>query len=204
MIRNIIFDLGNVLLSWRPDQFFLKENYPEQKIKVLLNDIINSDTWKQLDNGDITISEAIDIITLKSTLKRDEIALVFSNCIEILYPIKNNVRLLPLLKKRGYQLYYLSNFPAELFKEVLGLYDFFKYFDGGVISSHVLLSKPDFRIYQTLLDKYGLKTEESLFIDDLINNVNAAKALSIKAIHLEKSEKLTEEIENIIGTDNVL
>jgi HAD superfamily hydrolase (TIGR01509 family) len=199
MIRNIIFDLGNVLLSWDPAEYLKKHNYQEQKAQIILNDIFRSDEWWHLDNGDITTLEAIDKIALKSTLNKDEIALVFNKRMEILYPLKNNIRLLPLLKKRGISLYYLSNFPKDLFEEVIRIHDFFKYFDGGIISSHARLSKPDIDIYKILLDKYQLTPDETLFFDDLNINVLGAKKTGIIAIHLDHSEKLSVYIENIIG-----
>jgi HAD superfamily hydrolase (TIGR01509 family) len=199
MIRNIIFDLGNVLLSWKPSEYLQKQNYSEQKTTIILNDIFRSEEWWHLDNGDMTTRQAIDKIALKSTLEREEITLVFKKRMEILYPLEGNVKLLPLLKKRGINLYFLSNFPKDLFEEVLRVHDFFKYFDGGIISSHMRLSKPDIRIYIALLDKYHLRPDETLFFDDLIINVLGARESGITAIHLDHPEKLSEYIENIIG-----
>jgi FMN phosphatase YigB (HAD superfamily) len=199
MIRNIILDLGNVLLSWKPYEYFEKNNYPEAKIEVLLNDIFKSDEWLKLDNGDISIREAIEMIALKSSLNKNEIALVFDQRIEILHAIENNIKLLPLLKKRGFNLYYLSNFPMDIFPQVLRIHDFFRHFDGGFISAEVRLSKPDTRIYKAFLDKYQLKSEETLFIDDLDINVQGARESGITSIYLDNPEKLSEYIENIIG-----
>lgn len=199
MIKNIIFDLGNVLISWKPSEYYEKKNYPKQRIDILLNEVFKSDEWCQLDNGDISTQEAIEKIALNSSLNRDEIALVFNQRIEILHPIKNNIKLLPLLKKRGFYLYYLSNFSIDLFKEVVSTYEFFKYFDGGIFSADVGLSKPDLRIYNALLDKYLLKSDESLFIDDLNINVQGARESGIASIYLDSPEKLSEYIENIIG-----
>jgi glucose-1-phosphatase len=199
MIRNIIFDLGNVLLNWKPAEYLKTKNYHSEKIEVLLNDVFNSEIWRQLDNGDFSLEEAINRISSKSILKKNEISLVFDQRIEILHPIENNVKLLPLLKKRGFSLYYLSNFPQDLFPEILRIHDFFRLFDGGIISAEVKLSKPDIRIYKMLLKKYNLKSEESLFIDDLHNNILGARETGITAIHLEDPEKLSEYIFDIIG-----
>lgn len=199
MIKNIIFDLGNVLLNWKPAEYLEKQNYSKLKKELILNDIFKSNEWLQLDNGDITTAEAIANIDLKSSLKRDEIDHIFKKRLDILYPLTENIKLLPLLKKKGFQLYYLSNFPLDLFEEVQRIHDFFNYFDGGIISAKVKLSKPDIQIYKTLLDKYKILSKESLFIDDLLVNVLGARKLGIVSIHLEEPEKLPEYFKNIIS-----
>jgi FMN phosphatase YigB (HAD superfamily) len=116
MIKNIIFDLGNVLISFVPSEYLKKKNYPQNIRNTILTDIFYSNEWKMLDNGDITIPEAIDKISRKSPLKREEIALVFNFRTDIMFPLDDNVRLLPALKKHGFSLFYLSNFPLDIFE----------------------------------------------------------------------------------------
>ena len=153
MIKNIIFDLGNVLISFRPSEFFDKKNYPKNIKDKILSDIFGSKEWLMLDNGEITTKEAIDAISLKSSLKKEEIAHIFNLRTELMFPLDQNVRILPELKKQGFRLYFLSNFPIDIFEELKTGYYFFKYFDGGIISSEVKISKPDVRIYEILLRK---------------------------------------------------
>jgi len=198
MIKNIIFDLGNVLISFIPSEYLKKKNYPENIRNTILNDIFRSNEWKMLDNGDITLGEAIEELTMKSTLKREEIALVFKMRTEIMFPLDNNVRLLPALKKRGFSLYYLSNFPLDIFEEIKNDYFFFRYFDGGIISAEVKLSKPDERIFSFLLNKYSLNPEESFFIDDNEENVRSAGKLKIKGLATFGSENISEMIEKVL------
>lgn len=198
MIKNIIFDLGNVLISFIPSEFFKKKNYPENIRKTILNDIFKSNEWKMLDNGDITVNEAIDALTLKSTLKREEIVLIFKMRTEIMFPLDENVRLLPALKKRGFSLFYLSNFPLDIFEEIRNGYFFFRYFDGGIISAEVKLSKPDIRIFSFILDKYSLNPEECIYIDDLEENVKSAESLKIKGLTTFGSENISGLIEKVL------
>jgi len=204
MLRNIIFDLGNVLISFVPSEFLKKKNYPQNIRNTILKDIFRSDEWKMLDNGDITTREAIDSITLKSTLKREEIALIFSLRTEVMFPLDNNVRLLPALKKRGFRLYYLSNFPLDSFEEIRNDYFFFRHFDGGIISSEVKLSKPDLRIFKLFLDKYSLLPEECLYIDDLEENVDSARLAGMKALTTFGSESISDLLEKELGNFNPL
>ena len=117
MIRNLIFDLGNVLISFKPSEFLKRKEYPENKINTILSDIFNGKEWAMLDNGDISTEEAIRSISGRSSLNMAETELIFNMRKEILYPIDDNVRLLPFLKKEGFGLYYLSNFLADLFEK---------------------------------------------------------------------------------------
>lgn len=198
MIKNIIFDLGNVLISFRPSDYFDKKKYPENiKVKIL-SDIFRSKEWGMLDNGDISTEEGIEAIALKSSLKKEEIAHIFNLRTELMFPLDKNVKLLPELRKQGFNLYFLSNFPIDIFENIKAGYYFFKYFDGGVISSEVKFSKPDSRIYKILMEKYSLIPEECLFIDDLEINVETAEAIGMKGLVTFGSEDISKEIENIL------
>ncbi|MGA2405207.1 MAG: HAD family phosphatase [Bacteroidales bacterium] len=198
MVKNIIFDLGNVLISFRPSEYFNKNNYPETIKTTILSDIFGSKEWLMLDNGEITTVEAVDAIALKSSLKKEEIAHIFNLRTKLMYPLDPNVRLLPELKKRGFKLYYLSNFPMDIFEEVRTGYYFFKYFDGGLISAEAKYSKPHSRIYEILLERYSLIAEECLFIDDIEINVKAAEATGMKGHVTNGSLEISKEVEKAI------
>ena len=89
MIKNIIFDLGNVLISFRPSNILKRKIIPEKIRNKILTDIFGSQEWLILDNGDITTEEAIDIISQKSSLKREEIAHIFNIRTEIMFPLES-------------------------------------------------------------------------------------------------------------------
>jgi putative hydrolase of the HAD superfamily len=199
MIRNLVFDLGNVLISFVPSDYLVKKNYPGTIRNTILKDIFQSDEWKMLDNGDITVSEAIESIAPKSSLRREEIALVFSFRRDIMFPLDENARLLPGLRKKGFKLYYLSNFPLDVFEEIKNDYYFFRHFDGGIISSEVKLSKPDVRIYECLFRKYGLIPSESLYIDDLEENVRAAESAGMPGMTTNGSPCIAEQLGSRLG-----
>jgi putative hydrolase of the HAD superfamily len=198
MIKNIIFDLGNVLISFRPSEYFDKQNYPENIKARILSDIFESKEWAMLDKGELSTSEVIDAIALKSSLKKEEIAYIFNRRTDLMYPLDQNVRLLPELKKQGFRLYFLSNFPADIFEEIRSGYYFFRYFDGGIISGEAKFSKPDSRIYEILLENYSLIPEESLFIDDLERNVKAAESVGMKGLVTYGSQEISKEIKKAL------
>jgi len=203
MIKNLVFDLGNVLISFKPSEFFDKKDYPESIKSKILSDIFGSKEWLMLDNGDINTSQAIDLIASKSTLNKEEIAHIFNLRTELIFPLDQNVRLLPGLKKQGFRLYFLSNFPMDLFEEVKTGYYFFKYFDGGVISAEAKSSKPDKRIYEILMEKYNLVPNQCLFIDDLEVNVKAAETSGMNGLVTFGALGISKEIENALAIASV-
>lgn len=202
MIRNLIFDLGNVLISFIPSEFLRRKQYPESKINTILSDIFSGKEWIMLDNGDISTNEAICSISARSSLNRAETELIFNLRKEILYPINENIKMLPALKKEGFKLFYLSNFPLDLFDEVKNDYFFFRYFDGGLISAEARLSKPDIRFFNLIIERYGLNPEETLFIDDLPANVEAASLTGMKGYVTYGSDKIARDIFEIVKISN--
>ena len=201
MIKNIVFDFGNVLISFRPSEYFDKKKYPENIKAKILSDIFGSKEWHMLDNGMINTSQAINSIAATSSLNKEEIAHIFNLRSELLFPLDQNVRLLPELKKQGFRLFFLSNFPLDLFEEVKTGYYFFKYFDGGIISSEVKVSKPDSRIFELLLNKYSLIPEECLYIDDIEINVKAGEAVGMKGLVTFGSPEISADIEKALASD---
>lgn len=180
MIRNIVFDLGNVLISFRPEEYLIRNHYPKDKISLILRDIFNSPEWPMLDRGTIDVNEATERIEKNSALTRAEISSVFNLRSEIMFPLEENTKLLYSLKKDGLRLYYLSNFHADIFNEFNNKYSFFRNFIGGVVSADVKFTKPDPEIYRILINKYKLDPSECLFIDDSEPNVKTAEMLGMK------------------------
>ena len=199
MIKNVIFDLGNVLISFKPAEYLDKNEYSEEYKVRILTDIFNACEWLQLDNGDITVKEAINRISARSSLTRDEIVHIFNIRTDLMFPLFENATLLPGLKKRGYSLFYLSNFPLDIFPEIKSENHFFKFFDGGIISAEARHSKPNIRIYEILLEKYSLIPEECLFIDDLESNVQAAESIGIKGLVTHGSHKIVREVNDALS-----
>jgi putative hydrolase of the HAD superfamily len=202
MIKNVIFDLGNVLVSFRPAEYLETQNYTEEKKKIILAEIFGSPEWLMLDNGDLTTREAISLIAGRSSLKRAEIDEIFDKRFEILVPINPNLKILPELKKQGLKLYYLSNFPLDLWEMVKERmeeeYGFFRYFDGGIISGEARFSKPDPQIYKLLLEKYSLNADECFYIDDIEINVRAAEKTGMTGLSTDGTHDLFELLKKTI------
>lgn len=199
MIKNVIFDLGNVLISYKPAEYLTKMGYPDEEKNIILNDIFLAKEWFLLDNGDLTTREAIEKISERSSLNKAGIASFFDLRTDILYPIVRNTKILPALRKRGFKLYYLSNFPEDIFDEVYDKYDFFKCFDGGIISARVRTSKPDKKIFDILLAKYSISSGDCLFIDDYSPNIKTAESIGMSVLHIQTPDDLPDQIEKVLG-----
>ncbi|MBZ9688619.1 HAD family phosphatase [Clostridium estertheticum] len=183
MLKNIIFDIGNVLLEFKPLDY-LKRTFNDDNIeKLLYKEIFQSEEWLHLDRGTLTQEEAVKIISLRNPNNEIHIKKCMDNWIEILTPIEGTVKTLSQLKEKGYNLYLLSNFHSLAFETICTKYDFFKHFDGGIISYKENLLKPEAEIYTKLLETYKLNADECLFIDDTLVNIEAADKLGIKTIH---------------------
>lgn len=190
MIKNIIFDLGNVLLDFNPKQYLRNKIKDEQKVQALYEEIFLSEEWPMLDRGTITEKEAINNICKRNNGNSELIRSSMENWYDMLTPIEKNVALLKELKKEGYNIYYLSNYHMLAFENVTKRHDFFKLFDGGVVSYVEKLLKPEEEIYNKLIEKYNLKPSECIFIDDTLKNVEKAKSMGFEIIHFKDTSDL--------------
>lgn len=183
MIKTIIFDIGQVLLQYHPKSFLL-EHYKEEDALFLLDTLFLSPLWLDLDRGTKTYAEVQMLLENSYPAYRDTYKFLLANWPFMLQPITSTTHMLPTLKKLGFQLLYLSNFHESAFQSVLEQNQFFRLFDGGVVSFQQQLMKPEPEIYQSLLCAYDLLPIECLFIDDSLANVLAAKQLGFHTIHL--------------------
>ncbi|MBU3183074.1 HAD family hydrolase [Clostridium psychrophilum] len=194
MIKNIVFDLGNVLLNFKPVIYLHTQISDKTKVQEIYEKIFTSKEWLMLDRGMITEKEAINEICNRSAENTELIKLVMHNWYQLLTPIEDTVEVLKKLKHKGYRLYVLSNFHLLAYEDVTKRYEFFKYFDGGIISYKEKLIKPDKDIYDKLIKKYKINPKESIFIDDTIENIESARMLSFKTILYINSKDLRKKL----------
>ena len=204
MIKNIIFDIGNVLLEFKPLDYLQRTFNDNNLEKLLYKEIFQGEEWLNLDRGILTQDQAIKVITSRNPNYEVHIKKLLDNWIDILIPIEGTVRILNELKTNGYKLYLLSNFHALAFETVYSQYDFFKNFDGGIISYKENLIKPESEIYTKLLVTYNLNAEECLFIDDTLVNIEAADRLGINTLHFDNFQTLEKNLNKFIPLKNQL
>lgn len=194
MYKNIIFDLGNVLLNFNSEEYLKTKIIEDDKVSEVHKEIFKSKEWIMLDRGTITEEEAINILVKNSNQNGDLIRLAFENWYELLTPIEDSVMILKKLKNAKYKVYFLSNFHMLAFEYITKKYDFFNFFDGGIVSYREKLLKPEEEIYKRVIEEYQLNPVESIFIDDVQANIEGARKLDFETILFKSSKDLTEEL----------
>ena len=196
-IKNIVFDLGRVLIKFEPKEY-IEQNVPEEKREDFYNGIFGSTEWLMLDRGTLSYEDAKKIFKERVSGVDKQIDRLFNvDLFEILQPIEENVKLLPKLKEK-YNLYILSNFHQPAFEHIFKKYEFFRLFDGHTVSCYYYLLKPEKEIYDTLIDKFNLIPEETVFIDDSKVNIDACEKEGIRGIHLPDYTELKQKLEEFL------
>lgn len=199
MTKNIIFDLGNVLIKYDPFSF-IKQNIKVENQENFYNIVFKGEEWEALDRGTITSNEAIIRLSKKIPQEEKNINKLFSNSIQdVLFLDKTNLEYVKSLKSKDYKLYILSNFHKDGFNYVENMYKLSRIFDGKVISYDCHLLKPEAAIYTLILSKYNLKPEETIFIDDSQNNIIASQKMGIQGIHLKNMKELIKTLNNTLN-----
>ena len=182
MIKNVIFDIGNVILTFSRD-FLLKHFYNGKDYDTLKEYLFKD--WEMLDEDKISLSEYYEKV--KNSLSPELYSYAKSVLDNWEYYMSYNVGIIDLireLKSKGYKLYILSNMTRH-FIERDYKFPILKEFDGIVYSAPIGLVKPDPKIYEYVLNKYSLKAEQCIFIDDMKTNLAAAARFGIKTYHYQ-------------------
>ncbi len=190
MIRNMVFDIGNVLMDFRWKEY-MRSLFGEDEtlIQTINQGIWHNGCWAAMDKGEMD-----GAATLRSTVAfapqyEKEIKLTLDRVAHAFHQFKYSIPWLQDLKRVGINVYYLSNYSAFSVAANPDVLDFIPYMDGGVFSFEVKAVKPEPEIYRCLCDKYDLKPEECLFTDDVPANVKGAQACGFQGIVFEGYEK---------------
>jgi 2-haloacid dehalogenase len=196
-IKNIIFDLGGVLIDWNPEYVYLNEFGGDRKKMQAFFDEVCTFDWNENQDAGYPLAQATE----------DRIALFpeYENLIRMYYgrweemlgeALDGTVELLKkLVDHPEYKVVALTNWSAETFPVALKRFEFLHWFEGIVVSGTEKTRKPFPEIYQTTLNRFDLAAEESLFIDDNARNVAAAAALGIQTIRFHNPEQLAKELQ---------
>ncbi len=181
MIRNIIFDMGNVLLDFNPEVPLSRYCSSEAEKDIVRKELFGGKEWIQRDLGSISLEEMYSSICARIPAKYHG---ALKKCVYewdySMVPVEGAKEFLNFVKREGYGVYILSNASLDFYSYFTRHFAL-DFFDGVVVSADIHIVKPDKEIYEYLLKKYSLKPEECLFIDDREDNVLAAKKLNINA-----------------------
>jgi len=195
-VTTIVFDLGGVLIDWNPAYVFETLIPEEEKRKHFFQNICTHE-WNEEQDAGRTIKEANEVLITKHPEWKEHIKAYYGRWEEMLGgPIEKTVEIFRELKEGGnYKMYALTNWSAETFPKALALYEFLHWFDGRLVSGEEKMRKPFPEFFQLLLDRFNIKKEEALFIDDNLRNAEAAKDFGLETIRFTSPAQLREELE---------
>lgn len=189
MIQNVIFDIGNVLTDFRWREFLQDKGFSEEMVDRIAKASVLNPAWNELDRGEWTDEEILNAFIAADPDIEEELRTAFGQISGMVTPREYAIPWVKQLKEAGYGVYYLSNFSGKAERECSESLRFLPYTDGGILSYRDKLIKPDPRIYKLLLDRFGLRAEECVFIDDTPKNIEAGEACGIKGICFQSYEQ---------------
>jgi putative hydrolase of the HAD superfamily len=197
-VRNVIMDLGGVMLEWNPDHLLMPFQ-PEPQLRRQLRADVFGDAWRMFDRGQLTETELLGRLEICTGQTRDTVTAIVEAARGCLREKPETVKLVRMLRQRGLNLYCLSNMPSPFYEHLRRRHDFWDVFHGVVVSGEIQMMKPEPEIYLHLLERFGLRAQESVFVDDLQVNVDAAKAVGLHAICFQNATQCERELEALLG-----
>ncbi len=197
-IETIVFDLGGVLIDWNPRYLYQKMFDSEEEMEKFLSEVCHS-RWNAQHDAGKPFQEGIDELAEKYPQYKAEIQAYFDRWIEMIGgEITGTSDLFHTLADSGhYRMLALTNWSHETFPLVVNEYQFFKKFEGVVVSGEEKLIKPDAAFYELLLERYQVTAPKALFIDDNKDNIEAAAKLGFQVIHFHSPEQLKQELASL-------
>ncbi len=198
MIKNIVFDIGNVLapFSW---QKTYKKLFGDGELydKIANATVLSEDKWAEIDRGVLTYDEVLESFIKNEPDLSAEIKLAVNTIFDDISQYEYSEDWVLRLKAKGYKVYLLSNFGDKPYNTCLPRFAFSKHVDGGIISYEVRRIKPNNDIFEALCGKYSIKAQESVFIDDSQKNVDAAKALGFNGIVFDEKINVDKKLNDL-------
>jgi putative hydrolase of the HAD superfamily len=208
---NVVFDFGAVLFTWRPVDLMM-ECFPQRaatraEAGHLAHEVFGYHEWQAFDRGTIAMADVVTQVAKRVGVDATVLGTLVESIGERLTPMPESVALFKSLvasraqrAARGgepVRLYYLSNMPVPYARTLERVNPFLQDFDGGIFSGDELLIKPEPAIYQCLQKRYALEPAKTLFLDDLLPNIQAAQAEGWHGIHFHTAQQATQELQTL-------
>lgn len=199
MIKNIIFDVGQVLVDFRWRDYLAELGFSAETIELFGKELIQAPIWGELDLGVRPEADVHEDMCRKLPEHAEEIRKFLDCPMDIVRPFPGTRAWIKGLKDQGYGIYLLSNYPRSLFElHAKYTFDFMDLIDGRIVSAFENLVKPQPEIYELLLSRYGLRAEECVFLDDRQENLEAAAKLGIRTLPVNDQETAIKELDNLL------
>ena len=197
-INTVIFDIGGVMVGLGRLHFFEQFGYSPQMCERLLKSTMKSPHWKELDRGVLTDEEVIDRFVKDAPELETEIRRSMENVHGIVYRLETSIPWIEELRESGRRVLYLSNYSMKVANDNEDAMDFLSHMDGGLLSCDYKVIKPDPAFYMILIEKYGLEPSECVFLDDLEDNLAAARSLGIRTILVKDHEQAAADLKALL------
>lgn len=198
MIKNIIFDVGKVLVEYDPDGMMKKLGFDEETLQTVNQAVFQNELWNESDRGVLSPEELLEAFIANNPAYEKEIRQVIDAVGDTISLMPYTVEWVKGLKEKGYHLYILSNYAEYTYEKTSHKMEFLPYMDGVVFSYRCKLIKPEKEIYEYICKTYELKPEESVFLDDRKDNVEAARNMGMHGIVFENYAQGSETLEQLL------
>lgn len=201
MIKNIIFDVGKVLMAYEPDEYMEKLGFTPREREAVNQAMFQHPFWNESDRGALSSEKLLEGFISHNPDYEKQIRQAYETVGKTITLMPHTLEWVKALKDRGYRLYILSNYAEHTFEQTSDEMKFLPYMDGAVFSFQCKLIKPEQEIYRYLCEKYELVPEESIFLDDRQENVEAARAYGMQAIQVHSYEQASSQLNQVLDKE---
>jgi 2-haloacid dehalogenase len=196
-IEAIVFDLGGVLIDWNPRYLYRKLLQNDEEVEYFLANICTAE-WNAQQDGGRPFREGVATLKEKYPAYAGLIEAYHQRWEEMLgEAYGETVEILSAVKKLGMPLYALTNWSAETFPIARKRYEFLSWFEGILVSGEVGLKKPDPEIFRLLLKRYKLNADQTIYLDDVEENLIPARQVGLRAIHFQSAAQLRTSLQQL-------
>lgn len=197
MIKNVIFDVGMVLVDFKWREYLKTFNFTEEIYNKVANAMFLSKEWNEYDRSILSDEETVKSFIKNAPDVEKEIREVFKNVGNAIITFEYSSAWINELKNKDYKVYILSNYARRTYELTKKQLSFVKLCDGAVFSFEINKIKPETEIFYELIRRYNIKPEDSVFLDDNINNVKAAVKLGFNVINFIGKEQAVNELKRL-------
>ncbi len=195
---NIVFDLGGVVFNWHPDKLIRGVFDDEETRTIVKSEILEHPDWLELDRGTLPFRDAVVRGADRTGLPNTDIERLLNEVPRSLTPIHETIELIRSMVSPHHRLFVLSNMHFASIAYLEEKHDIWDMFDGTVISCRIQKIKPEIGIYEYLLNEFRLNASETVFIDDMSENLAAARSLGIQTIKFLNSSQCGQDLFELV------
>ena len=196
-MENIIFDVGQVLVKYDWETYLDSFGFPKEERDTIAKAVFLSDVWNERDRSSQDEQYYVDEMVKAAPQYEKDIREVMRRSNETVEKMDYAETWVKYLKDKGYHVYILSNYATDTLNRTQEQLPFLKHVDGAVFSCQVKQIKPEPDIYQTLISRYHLNPEKSVFLDDRKENCEAAEKFGIHTIQFHNFKQAAAELEKM-------